>query len=67
MQQKFHIYLNYLFVSACLLVSVRRENNELIPNGNTRIYSGDFLLVLANQSEADAVSDKLSAVTSPIS
>lgn len=43
----------------CLLVSVRRGNRELIPRGNTSLYSGDTLIVLVNESIAASVRDDM--------
>lgn len=43
----------------CLLVGVRRGNQELIPRGNTMLYSGDTLIVLVNETIAAAVRDDL--------
>ncbi|MFA9424340.1 MAG: ClC family H(+)/Cl(-) exchange transporter [Sedimentibacter sp.] len=45
--------------SSCLLVSIRRGEKEIIPNGNTRIYAGDYLYSLVNQNEAAIINDEL--------
>lgn len=38
----------------CLLVSIQRGGKELIPKGNTMIYPGDYLIILANEdNESD--------------
>ncbi|MEH7087330.1 TrkA C-terminal domain-containing protein, partial [Neobacillus drentensis] len=34
--------------AACLLISVKRMGFELLPKGNTRIHSGDELIILTN-------------------
>ncbi|MDK2824672.1 MAG: hypothetical protein PWP71_2590 [Clostridia bacterium] len=39
----------------CLLVGIKRGENEIIPNGNTKIFVGDYLIVLTNEDqEAEA-------------
>lgn len=43
----------------CLLVGVRRGNQELIPRGNTLLHSGDTLIVLVNETIAASVRDDL--------
>lgn len=35
----------------CLIISIRRGEEEIIPRGDTRIYAGDFLYILATQEE----------------
>lgn len=35
----------------CLIVGVRRGNNEIIPKGETVIYQGDYLTVLADEDK----------------
>lgn len=44
---------------ACLLVSVKRGNEEIIPRGNTPLHSGDTLIVLVNESVAGRIRDEL--------
>lgn len=36
----------------CLIVGVKRGEDEVIPNGATRIMGGDYLIVLASQKKA---------------
>lgn len=43
----------------CLLVSVKRGSEEIIPRGNTPLYSGDTLIVLVNEALAGTVRDDL--------
>ena len=43
----------------CLLVGIRRETRELIPKGQTKIRSGDFLIVLTDKTSAGIVSSEL--------
>lgn len=39
---------NIKLPAECLLIAVRREGKELIPNGSTRLYAGDLLIVLTS-------------------
>ena len=43
----------------CLLVGIRRGNKEIIPKGNTEVYSGDQLLVLVNEDKAPSITEEL--------
>lgn len=43
----------------CLLVGIRRGSKEIIPKGNTEIYSGDQLIVLVNENNASFIKEKL--------
>lgn len=43
----------------CLIVAIKRGQNEIIPKGNTIIYAGDYLTVLANEDEAVSITDIL--------
>ncbi|MCL4385171.1 MAG: hypothetical protein M1326_02510 [Cyanobacteria bacterium] len=44
----------------CLLVGIKRGAEEIIPKGETTIYPGDYLVILTNESEVDAVMEKIS-------
>jgi len=46
---------------ACLLVGVKRGHEEIIPNGDTKILIGDYLIVLANEDDAAEIRDCISA------
>ena len=50
------------FPEDCLLVAIRRGEKEIIPRGDTRIYSGDYLNVLVNEDKAAIVNEELSAM-----
>lgn len=39
----------------CLLVSIKRGDKELVPNGDTRIIAGDYLYILANEESASDI------------
>ncbi|HZK20187.1 MAG TPA: ClC family H(+)/Cl(-) exchange transporter, partial [Treponemataceae bacterium] len=41
--------------SLCLLVSLRRGQNEILPKGNTKIRAGDYLVILTDASEVSTV------------
>jgi H+/Cl- antiporter ClcA len=44
---------------SCLLVAIKRGEKEIIPKGNTLIYPGDYLIVLADEYKASKVSELL--------
>ena len=48
----------------CLIVSIRRGEEEVIPDGNYQIYAGDFLVILADNEEAPLVKEELLKMTS---
>jgi hypothetical protein len=41
-----------LWPEKCLLVGLKRGENEIIPKGGTRIFPGDFLIVLTGEDKA---------------
>lgn len=43
----------------CLIVAVRRGEKEIIPRGNTKIYSGDYLYIIANENQASMIKEEL--------
>jgi H+/Cl- antiporter ClcA len=46
----------------CLLVAIKRGEEEIIPKGNTSICAGDYLIVLANENDAAYVRECLSSL-----
>lgn len=44
----------------CLIVGVKRGGVELIPNGDTRLLTGDYLIVLSDENDAPEVKECLS-------
>lgn len=44
----------------CLIVGIRRNGNELIPKGNSKIYPGDYLIILTNEDTASSLREELS-------
>ncbi|PJI07242.1 MULTISPECIES: ClC family H(+)/Cl(-) exchange transporter [Clostridium] len=44
----------------CLLVAVKRGENEIIPTGDTIIFSGDYLIVLTNERSVPKINDIIS-------
>lgn len=44
---------------SCLLVGVKRGDKELIPRGNTTIYSGDMLIILTDEKHGISASEEL--------
>lgn len=47
----------------CLLVSIQRGMKEIIPKGDTSIYPGDYLIILANENEAAEIREGISAIS----
>lgn len=45
--------------SRCLLVAVRRGEDEIIPKGDTVIFPGDYLIVLTNEDRVSKINDLL--------
>lgn len=48
----------------CLIISVLRGDQELLPNGRTYLYSGDKLIILAEDSRNETVLAELTELTS---
>ena len=46
-----------------LLVAVRRGEQEIIPKGDTRIESGDYLVVLTNDDQVASINDAMIKLT----
>ncbi|GMQ60944.1 ClC family H(+)/Cl(-) exchange transporter [Vallitalea maricola] len=46
---------NITWPSNCLVVGIRRGEKELIPNGEYKIYAGDFLIILTDSNDADTM------------
>lgn len=49
----------------CLLVGIRRGEDEIIPNGDTPIYSGDYLIVLVDENKAPNINQLFSKLGQP--
>jgi len=45
--------------SHCLLVAVKRGEQEILPRGDTIIYPGDYLIVLTNEDRVSKINDTL--------
>lgn len=50
--------------SHCLLVAVKRGEHEIIPKGDTVIFTGDYLIVLTNEDRVSKINDALIVMTS---
>ncbi|UJF36281.1 chloride channel protein [Paenibacillus hexagrammi] len=48
--------------SHCLIVGIKRGAHEVIPNGGTVVYSGDYLMILTNEDTATHVRQSLTEV-----
>ncbi len=51
-----------LLPAGCLVVSVQRENKEIVPNGNTVLRGGDKLILLCSQGDVQRVEEKLNNI-----
>lgn len=49
--------------SYCLLVAVKRGEREILPNGDTVIFPGDYLIVLTNEDKVSKMNDVLTLMT----
>ena len=49
--------------SRCLLVAVKRGEDEIIPKGDTVIFPGDYLIVLTNEDRVSKINDDLIIMT----
>lgn len=49
--------------SHCLLVAVKRGEHEIIPNGDTTIFPGDYLIILTNEDEVSKMNDVIALMT----
>ena len=49
--------------SHCLLVAVKRGEQEIIPRGDTIIQSGDYLIVLTNEDRIAKINDTMTKLT----
>jgi H+/Cl- antiporter ClcA len=47
--------------SHCLVVGIRRGETEIIPNGDTKMIAGDYLIVLSNEDSAADIKESLAA------
>ena len=43
----------------CLLIAIKRGSHEIIPRGNTKLFAGDYLIVLLEESIAASVQEEL--------
>jgi H+/Cl- antiporter ClcA len=50
---------NITWPNNCLVVGIKRGEKELIPNGEYKIYAGDFLIVLADSDVAHTLKPEL--------
>ena len=52
-----------IWPSHCLLVAVKRGENEILPTGATDILSGDYLIVLTDEDRISKINDALIKMT----
>lgn len=48
-----------LWPSNCLVVSIMRGDNEILPKGSTKIIAGDYLTVMTDQSSSCEILEKV--------
>ncbi|EGD47551.1 Cl- channel voltage-gated family protein [Ruminiclostridium papyrosolvens DSM 2782] len=48
--------------SHCLLVAVKRGEQEIIPKGDTALYAGDYLIVLTNDDKVSKINDSFAKI-----
>ena len=46
----------------CLLVSIQRGSQELIPRGKTRLAAGDIVVTMSDERDMAAVHEKMEAL-----
>lgn len=51
-----------LWPGHCLLVGIKRGNNEIIPKGDTKIFPGDYLIALTDEKRAPKITVRLKAI-----
>lgn len=47
----------------CLIVAIKRGDNEIIPRGSTKLVGGDYIVALVNSNEASNMIDKINKLT----
>jgi H+/Cl- antiporter ClcA len=52
--------------NGCLIVGVRRGEKEIIPNGDMKIYAGDFLIIIADENNAPLLKPQLIEMASEV-
>ncbi len=52
------------FPKNCLLIAIKRENNDIIPRGDTMILAGDYLEFLTNVVDEAQIRENLIGLTS---
>ena len=50
----------------CLLVAIKRGDREIIPKGNTKIESGDFLVILVDEDRVSYVSEEVKKMATKV-
>ena len=50
----------------CLLVAIKRGDKEIIPKGNTKIESGDFLVVLVAEDRVSQVLEEIERIATKV-
>lgn len=53
---------DFVWPAHCLLVGIKRGETEIIPKGDTRIYAGDYLLVLSSERDSAEIRKSLAKI-----
>ena len=61
-----HLIKDIEWPEECLLVGIKRGGKEIIPNGDTEILAGDFLVVLVDDDKAAGSMEALQKLSTEI-
>ena len=50
----------------CLVVSIHRDEKEILPRGDTKIYAGDLLVIMTNEDHASYMLEDISDMAATI-
>lgn len=50
----------------CLLVAIKRGDKEIIPKGNTKIESGDFLVILVDENRVGDIAEEIKRIATEL-
>ena len=50
----------------CLVVSIYRGEEEILPKGDTKIYAGDLLIIMTNEENSNYMLEDISQLASTI-
>lgn len=50
----------------CLLVSIHRGEEEILPKGDTKIFAGDLLIIMTNEDQASCMIEDISQLAATV-